>query len=49
MKCALDKTDADNWREVIPNRDDVLLSGIDEFKDFIVFSERKDGLVQIRI
>jgi len=49
MECPLDKTGAENWKEVIPHRKDVLLSGIEEFKDFLVFNERKDGLVQLRV
>jgi oligopeptidase B len=34
---------------VIPHRSDVLLEGIDIFKDFLVISERKNGLNQIKI
>ena len=49
MECPLDKTDAVNWKEVIPNRNDVLLQSVEEFKDFIVINERKDGLVKMRI
>lgn len=49
MECPLDKTDAANWKEVIPHRTDVLLQGVEEFKDFIVINERKDGLVKMRI
>ena len=49
MECPLDKTDAANWKEVIPHRKEVLLSDIEEFKDFLVFSERKNGLVQLRV
>ena len=49
MECPLDKTEATNWKEVIPNRKDVLLQGVEEFKDFIVIDERKDGLVKMRI
>ncbi len=49
MECPLNKTDAANWKDVIPTRNDVLLEGIDEFKDFIVINERKDGLVNMRI
>jgi oligopeptidase B len=49
MECPLDKTDAANWKEVIPHRKDVLLQGVEEFKDFIVISERKDGLVKMRV
>jgi len=49
MECPLDKTDSINWKEVIPHRTDVLLSGVEEFKDFLVISERKNGLVQLRV
>jgi oligopeptidase B len=49
MECPLDKTGRENWKEVVPHRKDVLLEYVDEFKDFIVLSERKNGLVQLRI
>ena len=49
MECPLDKTSADFWKEVIPVRKDVLLQGVEEFRDFIVINERKDGLVKLRI
>ena len=49
MECPLDKTEATNWKEIIPNRADILLQGVEEFKDFIVLNERKNGLVQLRI
>ena len=49
MECALNKTGEKNWKEVIPVRKDVLLQGIEEFKNFIVINERKNGLVQLRI
>jgi oligopeptidase B len=49
MECPLDKTGIENWKEVIPHRKDVLLEGVDEFKDFLVISERKNGLTQLSI
>jgi oligopeptidase B len=49
METPLDKTRVENWKEVIANRDDVLLEGIDVFKDFLVVTERKNGLLQLRI
>lgn len=49
MQTPLDKTTKDNWTEFIPHRSDVLVSDIDEFKDFLVVSERKDGLTQMAI
>jgi oligopeptidase B len=49
MECPFGKTESANWKEVIPTRTDVLLQSIEEFKDFIVINERKDGLVKLRI
>lgn len=49
MECSLDKTGVENWKDYIAHRDDVLVEGIDEFKDYIVIEERKEGLVQLRV
>ena len=49
MECPLGKTDSTSWKEVIPNRKDVLLSDVEEFKNFLVLTERKSGLIQLRI
>ena len=49
MECPEDKTSKDNWKEVIAHRDDVLLSSIDVFSDYLVVSERNKGLTQLRI
>ena len=49
MKTPETATTKDNWTEVIPHREDVLLEDMEIFKDFIVLSERKDGLSQLRI
>ncbi|MFT3748461.1 MAG: S9 family peptidase [Agriterribacter sp.] len=49
MECGLDKTNSSEWKEVIPHRTDVLLEGIDVFKDRLVITERKNGLIQFRI
>lgn len=49
MECPLNKTDSTHWKEVIPHREDVLLQSMEEFKDFIVINERKDGLVKMRV
>ena len=38
-----------NWKEVVPHRDDVMLSGHLLFKDFYVLTEREGGWPQIRI
>jgi len=49
MECPLDQTAKENWKEVIPHRKEVLLEEVEEFKDFLVISERKNGLMQLRI
>ncbi|MCB9274062.1 MAG: S9 family peptidase [Lewinellaceae bacterium] len=43
------KTAKENWQEVIPHREDVLLEDMDVFRDFLVLSERRNGITQIRI
>jgi oligopeptidase B len=37
-----------NWQELIAHRKDVLLEGVDVFKNFMVVEERKEGLLQMR-
>jgi len=49
METGIDRTGKENWKELIPNRDDVYLDGIEIFKDHLVVAERKDGLTQLRI
>ena len=49
METPLDKTGVENWKELIATRKEVLLQGIDVFKDFLVVTERKNGLLQLRI
>ncbi len=49
MKCPEGKTSRDNWTEVIPHRSDVLLEGMDIFNDYLVLSERKEGITNLRI
>jgi oligopeptidase B len=49
MKTPEDKTSMENWVDLIPHREEVLLEGIDIFKDYLVVSERFDGLNKIRI
>jgi oligopeptidase B len=38
-----------NWKELIKHRDDVTLSGLDVFKDFMVVYARENGLQVIRV
>lgn len=49
MQCPLDKTGKEHWTTFIPHRVDVLVSDVDEFKDYLVVSERKDGLSHIAV
>ena len=49
MECLLDKTSKENWKEVIAHRPDVLLESFSIFKDHLVLSERKEGLMNLRI
>lgn len=38
-----------NWVDVIPHRDDVMLESFEIFQEFLVLSERKNGLTQLRV
>jgi oligopeptidase B len=38
-----------SWREVVPNRPDVMLAGVDVFRSHIVLTEREGGLPYLRI
>lgn len=49
MKTSVHNTGIENWEEVIPHREDVLLEDIDLFRDYLVVSERSNGLNKIHI
>jgi len=49
METDVRSPDKAHWREVIPHREDVLLEDVEVFTDFLVVSERKKGLRQLRI
>ena len=49
MATPLDKTTKDNWTEVIPHRDDVLLENFETFNNFLAVEERRAGLTEIRV
>ncbi len=42
-------TTLDHWKEVLPHREDVLLEGMEVFRDFVVLEERIGGIVHLRI
>ena len=39
----------ENWVEVIPHREEVLLEGFEIFKNYLVLEERMEGLLQLKI
>ena len=49
MKTNVLKTAKEHWEEVMAHREDVLLEGLDIFKNYMVVSERENGLNKIRI
>ncbi|MDA0356007.1 MAG: S9 family peptidase [Bacteroidetes bacterium] len=49
MSTPITATGKSNWKDIISHRADVLLEGIDIFKDYLVVSERYNGLKRIHI
>ena len=49
MKTKISETSSENWTDVVEHRKNVLIEGIDIFKDHLVVSERVDGLNRINI
>ncbi|MBP1621699.1 MAG: protease, partial [Acidobacteria bacterium] len=39
----------ENWRDVIPHRDDNYVADFDLFRDYLVVEERRAGLTQLRV
>jgi oligopeptidase B len=49
MQCPENDTERSAWTEVVPHREDVLLEDVDAFRDHLVLTERRNGLVHLRI
>ena len=49
MKAPVKSPGKNNWTDVIPHRDDVLMEGIEIFKEYLVIEERKNGLTEIHV
>ena len=49
MKTPETATSKENWEDLIPHRVDTLLEDIDIFKNYLVVSERSNGLNQIKV
>ena len=47
--CNENKTDKKNWKTIIEGRDSTLIEGIDVFQDYMIISERKNGLVDLQV
>ena len=49
MKTGIDATEKEHWTDVIPHREDYLIEDIDIFSEYLVVSERTDGLNKIKV
>jgi len=49
MKTSVSSPAKQNWQEVIPHREDVLLEGFEIFRDHLVLQERREGLNRLRV
>ncbi|BDD02968.1 S9 family peptidase [Aureibacter tunicatorum] len=49
MKTPISNPSLENWTEVLAHRENVLLEDLDIFENFMVLSERENGLTQLRV
>lgn len=49
MQAPLSAHDKTQWKELIPTNEKVFLEGVDVYRDFMVISERENGLTQLRV
>ncbi|HUO85625.1 MAG TPA: S9 family peptidase [Thermoanaerobaculia bacterium] len=49
MKTPVGATTSDHWSEVVAHRDEVFLGNFEIFRELLVLSERKEGLIHLRI
>jgi len=49
METSVNSTSKENWKDVIPHRKEVLFEGMDIFSNYLVLSERENGLTQLRV
>ncbi|WP_303924195.1 S9 family peptidase [Draconibacterium sediminis] len=49
MKTPVSATEKENWTEVIPHRSDVFFDNYEIFKDYLVVTERIEGINQLRV
>jgi oligopeptidase B len=49
MKTSVTSPARENWQEILPHREDVLVEHLEAFEEYIVLHERRDGLRQLRV
>ncbi len=49
MRTPANRTNKSNWKAVLPHRDSTYVSGVTFFEDYMVASERENGLPQLRV
>lgn len=49
VKTKIENCTMENWVDVIPHREEVLLEGFEIFRDYLVLEEREKGLLYIKI
>lgn len=49
VKTPVDATTKENWTDVIPHSEERFLEGVDIFKNYLVVSERINGLMALRV
>lgn len=49
IRTPVGSTSRSSWEEVIPHRADTFLGAIEMFRDHLVLSERRDGLIHLRV
>lgn len=49
VKTKVENCGIENWEDVIPHRENILLEGFEIFKNYLVLEERNQGLLQIKI
>ncbi len=49
VKTPVTKTEKENWVEVIPHRSEIFFENFEILKDYLVVSERNEGITQLRV
>ena len=49
MTTSEDATESSNWKDFLPHREDVLVTDLAIFKDYLVVDERIDGIAKVKV